>query len=85
MKRKSNYSIRSAILMMIAAFFLLFTCSVSTIYASTLQKPDIAAAGKFVKDSDYWIYRYDDKTIAKNVFLKIDKKTYYFNKTPPLD
>lgn len=54
MKRKSNYSIRSAILMMIAAFFLLFTCSVSTIYASTLQKPDIAAAGKFVKDSDYW-------------------------------
>lgn len=80
MKRKSNYSIRSAILMMIAAFFLLFTCSVSTIYASTLQKPDIAAAGKFVKDSDYWIYRYDDKTIAKNVFLKIDKKTYYFNK-----
>lgn len=53
MKRKSNYSIRSAILMMIAAFFLLFTCSVSTIYASTLQKPDIAAAGKFVKDGDY--------------------------------
>ena len=54
------------------------------IYASTLQKPDIAASGKFVKDGDYWIYRYDDKTIAKNVFLKIDKKTYYFNKLGPV-
>ena len=37
------------------------------------------SSGKFVKDGDYWIYRYDDKTIAKNVFLKIDKKTYYLS------
>lgn len=80
MKRKRNHSLRSSVFIFLAALFLLFTCSVSTIYASTLQKPDIAASGKFVKDGDYWIYRYDDKTIAKNVFLKIDKKTYYFNK-----
>ena len=79
MKRKRNHSLRSSVFIFLAALFLLFTCSVSTIYASTLQKPDIAASGKFVKDGDYWIYRYDDKTIAKNVFLKIDKKTYYFN------
>ena len=78
MKRKRNHSLRSSVFIFLAALFLLFTCSVSTIYASTLQKPDIAASGKFVKDGDYWIYRYDDKTIAKNVFLKIDKKTYYF-------
>ena len=80
MKRKRNHSLRSSVFIFLAALFLLFTCSVSTIYASTLQKPDIAASGKFVKDGNYWIYRYDDKTIAKNIFLKIDKKTYYFNK-----
>lgn len=74
MKRKRNHSLRSSVFIFLAALFLLFTCSVSTIYASTLQKPDIAASGKFVKDGDYWIYRYDDKTIAKNVFLKIDKR-----------
>ena len=66
MKRKRNHSLRSSVFIFLAALFLLFTCSVSTIYASTLQKPDIAASGKFVKDGDYWIYRYDDKTIAKN-------------------
>lgn len=80
MKRKRNHSLRGSVFIFLAALFLLFTCSVSTIYASTLQKPDIAASGKFVKDGNYWIYRYDDKTIAKNIFLKIDKKTYYFNK-----
>lgn len=80
MKRKRKYSLRSSVFILFAALFLLFTCSVSTIYASTLQKPDVAAAGKFVKDGDYWTYRYDDQTIAKNVFLKINKKTYYFNK-----
>lgn len=74
MKRKRNHSLRSSVFIFLAALFLLFTCSVSTIYASTLQKPDIAASGKFVKDGDYCIYRYDDKTIAKNVFLKIDKR-----------
>ncbi len=80
MKRKNNYSILNAIIIIIASFFLLFTCSVSTAYASTLLKPDTAAAGKFVKDGDYWVYRYNDKTIARNIFLKIDKKTYYFNR-----
>lgn len=74
MKRKRKYSLRSSVFILFAALFLLFTCSVSTIYASTLQKPDVAAAGKFVKDGDYWTYRYDDQTIAKNVFLKINKK-----------
>ena len=67
MKRKRNHSLRGSVFIFLAALFLLFTCSVSTIYASTLQKPDIAASGKFVKDGNYWIYRYDDKTIAKNI------------------
>ena len=49
MKRKRNHSLRSSVFIFLAALFLLFTCSVSTIYASTLQKPDIAASGKFVK------------------------------------
>ena len=65
MKRKRNHSLRSSVFIFLAALFLLFTCSVSTIYASTLQKPDIAASGKFVKDGDYWIYRYDDKIMPR--------------------
>lgn len=81
MKRKRNHSLRSSVFIFLAALFLLFTCSVSTIYASTLQKPDIAASGKFVKNGDYWIYRYDDKTIAKNVFLKIDKRPIILTKS----
>ena len=81
MKRKSYSSIRSYVFTLIAAFFLLFTCSVSTIYASTIQKPDTAATGQFVKNGKYWNYRYDNKTIARNVFLKINKKTYFFNKS----
>ena len=43
MKRKRKYSLRSSVFILFAALFLLFTCSVSTIYASTLQKPDGAA------------------------------------------
>lgn len=81
MERKSNYSLRSTILLFFTVLFLLFTCSLSTVYAaSTLQKPEAAAPGKFVPDGNFWTYRYEDKTIAKSVFLKIDKKTYYFNK-----
>ena len=80
MKRKSYSSIRSYIFTLVAALFLLFTCSVSNIYASTIQKPDAASSGQFVKDGNYWTYRYNDSTIAKNVFLKINKKTYFFNK-----
>lgn len=31
-------------------------------------------------DGDYWTYRYKkDNTIARNVYLKIDNKCYYFN------
>ena len=41
MKRKRNHSFRSSVFIFLAALFLLFTCSVSTIYASTLQKPII--------------------------------------------
>lgn len=66
--------------MFFTVLFLLFTCSLSTVYAaSTLQKPEKAAAGKFVPDGDFWKYQYKDKTFAKNVFLKINNKTYRFN------
>ena len=43
MKRKRKYSLRSSVFILFAVLFLLFTCNVSTIYASTLQKPDGAA------------------------------------------
>lgn len=79
MKRKRKYSLRSSVFILFAALFLLFTCSVSTIYASTLQKPDTATSGKFVKNGRYWFYHYDDETVAQKVFLKINRKTYYFN------
>lgn len=80
MKRKSNHSLRSTVFLFFTVLFLLFTCSLSTVYAaSTLQKPEKAAAGKFVPDGDFWKYRYKDKTFAKNVFLKINNKTYRFN------
>lgn len=80
MKRKSNHSLRSTVFLFFTVLFLLFTCSLPTVYAaSTLQKPEKAAAGKFVPDGDFWKYQYKDKTFAKNVFLKINNKTYRFN------
>lgn len=80
MKRKSNHSLRSTVFLFFTVLFLLFTCSLSIVYAaSTLQKPEKAAAGKFVPDGDFWKYQYKDKTFAKNVFLKINNKTYRFN------
>lgn len=80
MKRKSNHSLRSTVFLFFTVLFLLFTCSLSTVYAaSTLQKPEKAAAGKFVPDGDFWKYQYKGKTFAKNVFLKINNKTYRFN------
>ena len=80
MKRKSNHSLRSTVFLFFTVLFLLFTCSLSTVYAaSTLQKPEKAAAGKFVPDGDFWKSQYKDKTFAKNVFLKINNKTYRFN------
>ena len=80
MKRKSNHSLHSTVFLFFTVLFLLFTCSLSTVYAaSTLQKPEKAAAGKFVPDGDFWKYQYKDKTFAKNVFLKINNKTYRFN------
>lgn len=80
MKRKSNHSLRSTVFLFFTVLFLLFTCSLSTVYAaSTLQKPEKAAAGKFVPDGDFWKYQYKDKTFAQNVFLKINNKTYRFN------
>lgn len=80
MKRKSNHSLRSTVFLFFTVLFLLFTCSLSTVYAaSTLQKPEKAAAGKFVPDGDFWKYQHKDKTFAKNVFLKINNKTYRFN------
>ena len=39
----------------------------------------LCCAGKFVPDGDFWKYQYKDKTFAKNVFLKINNKTYRFN------
>lgn len=50
--------------------------SLCCVYSSEAGK---AAAGKFVPDGDFWKYQYKDKTFAKNVFLKINNKTYRFN------
>ena len=80
MKRKRIYSVRNTLLTLITALFLVFAGSISTIYASTLQQPDKAAAGQFIQDGAFWIYRYNDHTIARNEFLRINNKIYYFNK-----
>ena len=75
MKRKSNI-----FLLFLTVFFLIFSSNVTQAATISLSRPQPAASGKFVASGKYWIYQYDDKTIAKNEFLKIGKRTYYFNK-----
>ena len=75
MKRKSNI-----FLLFLTVFFLIFSSNVTQASTITLSRPQPAASGKFVASGKYWTYQYDDKTIAKNEFLKIGKRTYYFNK-----
>ena len=75
MKRKSNI-----FLLFLTVFFLIFSSNVTQAATISLSRPQTAASGKFVTSGKYWTYQYDDKTIAKNEFLKIGKRTYYFNK-----
>ena len=75
MKRKSNI-----FLLFFTVFFLIFSSNVTQAATISLSRPQTAASGKFVASGKYWTYQYDDKTIAKNEFLKIGKRTYYFNK-----
>ena len=75
MKRKSNI-----FLLFLTVFFLIFSSNVTQAATISLSRPQPAASGKFVASGKYWTYQYDDKTIAKNEFLKIGKRTYYFNK-----
>lgn len=75
MKRKSNI-----FLLFLTVFFLIFSSNVTQAATISLSRPQTAASGKFVASGKYWTYQYDDKTIAKNEFLKIGKRTYYFNK-----
>lgn len=75
MKRKSNI-----FLLFLTVFFLIFSSNVTQAATITLSRPQPAASGKFVASGKYWTYQYDDKTIAQNEFLKIGKRTYYFNK-----
>ena len=75
MKRKSNI-----FLLFLTVFFLIFSSNVTQAATISLSRPQTAASGKFVASGKYWTYQYDDKTIAKNKFLKIGKRTYYFNK-----
>ena len=75
MKRKSNI-----FLLFLTVFFLIFSSNVTQAATISLSRPQPAASGKFVVSGKYWTYQYDDKTIAQNEFLKIGKRTYYFNK-----
>ena len=75
MKRKGNI-----FLLFLTVFFLIFSSNVTQAATITLSRPQPAASGKFVASGKYWTYQYDDKTIAQNEFLKIGKRTYYFNK-----
>lgn len=75
MKRKSNI-----FLLFLTVFFLIFSSNVTQAATISLSRPQTTASGKFVASGKYWTYQYDDKTIAKNEFLKIGKRTYYFNK-----
>ena len=69
MKRKSNI-----FLLFLTVFFLIFSSNVTQAATITLSRPQPAASGKFVASGKYWTYQYDDKTIAKNEFLKIGKR-----------
>ena len=82
MKRKRKILLKKRNLLIILLSALLFSLafSAATVYAFTLGTARKAAPGKFVVDGDYWTYRYKkDNTIARNVYLKIDNKCYYFN------
>ena len=82
MKRERKILLKKRNLLIILLSALLFSLafSAATVYAFTLGTARKAAPGKFVVDGDYWTYRYKkDNTIARNVYLKIDNKCYYFN------
>ena len=66
MKRKSNI-----FLLFLTVFFLIFSSNVTQAATITLSRPQPAASGKFVASGKYWTYQYDDKTIAKNVFIML--------------
>lgn len=77
MKKRKNL-----LFIFLAVFFLALTSLTSgttTVSAFSLPKPKAATTGKFVADGKYWTYRYKNKTVAKNVCLKIKGKYYYFN------
>ena len=79
-KRKILLKKRNLLIILLSALLFSFAFSAATVYAFTLGTARKAAPGKFVVDGDYWTYRYKkDNTIARNVYLKIDNKCYYFN------
>lgn len=78
MKKKSF--IAKKVLMFLTLLLLTLACCGVSVSASSLKHPDNAKPGTFVQKDGRWFYQYSDKTYAKDVFLNIDNKTYYFSK-----
>lgn len=80
MKKRKN------LLLLILTVFLLVLTSVSsggtTVSASSFPKLQSvsASSGKFISDGTHWMYQYNDGSVAKGAYLRINHRNYYLNK-----
>ena len=75
MKKKKNL-----LFLILAVLFIGLFAGSTTVSAFSLPKLQNAEAGQVVQRGRYYYYRYTDKTYAKDQYLRINKKLYYFNK-----
>lgn len=76
MKKKRNF-----LLLFLAVLLIGLGAGSTTVSAFSLPKLQNAESGQFVQRGRYYYYRYTDKTYAKNQYLRINKRLYYFNKS----
>ena len=83
MKRKRKILLKKRNLLIILLSALLFFLCIQCCYRLCIYTGNCPESGTREicgVDGDYWTYRYKkDDTIARNVYLKIDNKCYYFN------
>lgn len=76
MKKKRNF-----LLLILAVLLIGLGAGSTTVSAFSLPKLQNAESGQVVQRGRYYYYRYTDKTYARNQYLRINKKLYYFNKS----
>ena len=74
MKKKRNL-----LLLIVAVLFIALSSGSVTVSAFSLPRWENAETGKFVPLKKFWGYQYTDKTYARNEYLRINKKLYYFD------